>query len=54
MGRPHIENPKAQIIQIRVDKETLEKLDLCAKKHNTNRSEIVRQGIDKVYNELKK
>lgn len=53
-GRPHKENPKDTRIQIRLDKETLEKLDKCAEKKNTTRSGVIREGIDLVNEELKK
>lgn len=45
MGRPPIENPKSERLQVRVDKETIETLDSCAQAKRTNRSEIVREGI---------
>lgn len=54
MGRPPIENPKDTRIQIRLDKETLDKLDECAKINDTNRSDIIRKGIDLVYAESTK
>ena len=53
-GRPPKENPKDTRIQIRLDKQTLEKLDVCAEHKKSNRSEIIRQGIDLVYAETKK
>lgn len=53
-GRPRKDNPKDTRIQIRLDKETLEKLDKCAEKKNTTRSEVIREGIDLVNEELKK
>lgn len=53
-GRPPKENPKDTRIQIRLDKETLSKLDVCAESRKTNRSEIIRKGIDLVYSETKK
>ncbi|MCL2462535.1 MAG: ribbon-helix-helix domain-containing protein [Defluviitaleaceae bacterium] len=43
---PHPENPKDTMLRIRVDKITLKKLDNTAEKTNSNRSEVVRQGID--------
>lgn len=43
-GRP-TESRKDIKLQIRVDKQTLEELDECAKQDNSNRSEIVRKGI---------
>ncbi|MDE7230438.1 MAG: ribbon-helix-helix protein, CopG family [Oscillospiraceae bacterium] len=47
-GRPPKENPKDTRIQIRLDKETLDKLDECAEREQTSRSEIIRRGIDLV------
>lgn len=43
---PHPENPKDTMLRVRVDKITLEKLDNSAKKLNSTRSDVVRQGID--------
>ena len=51
--KTHKENSKNYMLRVRIDNVTLEKLDNCASKKNTSRSEIVRQGIDKVNNELK-
>ncbi len=48
-GRPPKENPKDIRIQIRLDKEELQKLDECVKREASTRSEIVRKGIDMVY-----
>lgn len=53
-GRPHKDNPKDTRIQIRLDKETLKKLDTCAEKTNTTRSGVIREGIDLVNQKLKK
>lgn len=54
MGRPPSDNPKDTRIYIRIDKSTLNKLDECAVATKTTRSEIVRQGIDLVYDRLEK
>ena len=53
MGRPTL-SPKNTTIQIRVDESTLNKLDSCVRIEKTNRSDVVRKGIIKVYDELKK
>lgn len=53
-GRPLKENPKDTRIQIRLDKNILNKLDYCARRDNSNRSEVIRQGIDLVYAEMQK
>lgn len=54
MGRPPSEKPKDKTLRIRVDEDTLKKLDDCIQKLETNRSEVVRQGIDMVHDSLKK
>ncbi|MFC9710253.1 ribbon-helix-helix protein, CopG family [Paenibacillus sp. OK076] len=54
MGRPLSDNPKSETIKIRVDQEIMNKLDASAEKLNTNRSDIVRKGIEKIYDELQK
>ena len=54
MGRPLAENPKDKTLRIRVDKETLQKLDDCSQLLQSNWSEIVRKGIDLVHDSLKK
>ncbi|MFB5676640.1 ribbon-helix-helix domain-containing protein [Paenibacillus terreus] len=54
MGRPPSDNPKSEKIEIRVNQEIMSKLDAAARKLNTTRSDIVRKGIEKVYDELQK
>ncbi|MFD2330779.1 hypothetical protein ACFSR7_16120 [Cohnella sp. GCM10020058] len=54
MGRPPSDNPKSETIKIRMDQDTMKKLDASAVKLNTTRSDIVRKGIEKVYDELQK
>ncbi|AZS14405.1 ribbon-helix-helix protein, CopG family [Paenibacillus lutimineralis] len=54
MGRPPSDKPKSKTIEIRVDQETMSKLDASAEKLNTSRSAIVRKGIEKVYDDLQK
>jgi len=54
MGRPPSDKPKSKTIEIRVDQEIMIKLDASAEKLNTTRSDVVRKGIEKVYDELQK
>ncbi|WP_405170183.1 ribbon-helix-helix domain-containing protein [Paenibacillus sp. FSL H8-0280] len=54
MGRPKSDKPKSRTIEIRVDEEIMNKLDISAEKLNTNRSDIVRKGIEMIYDELQK
>ena len=48
------DNPKDTMIRVRMDKETVEKLDECAEVLNTTRSDVIRKGISKVHDEIKK
>ena len=54
-GRP-TDNKKDIKFQIRIDKQTLDELDECAKAEKSSRSEIIRKGIKlvKAENEKKK
>lgn len=47
MGRPIIGEPKDICIQLRLDKSTLEKLDVLCQKKNVSRSELMRNLIKK-------
>lgn len=49
MGQKIKDNPKDKLIQVRMDKETVEKLDCLVSEQNSNRSKIVRQGIEIQY-----
>lgn len=53
LGRP-TDSPKDTVLRLRIDKETLSKLEYCTKVLNSNKSETVRKGIEKMYDELKK
>lgn len=53
MGRP-TNNPKDEELKVRISREDKEKLEYCIKYSNKSKSEIVRNGIDMVYNDLKK
>lgn len=43
-GRP-TESPKDYMLRVRMDSDTLKKLDECCKKENLSRSEVVRASI---------
>ena len=51
MGRP-TGNPKNGIIKIRADEQTIEKLKVCSEKLGMTRSDIVRKGINDIYDSL--
>lgn len=52
-GRPVSDNAKDTMLRVRLDKETVEKLNFLSEKLNKSKSEIVRQGIDERYNKEK-
>ena len=53
-GRPVSQDPKRTMFRVRLDDSTLTKLDECAKVLETNRSEVVRKGIDAIHDRLPK
>ena len=52
-GRP-TDSPKTNRESFRLSNSDMEKLNFCVEKTGESKTEIVRKGIDKVYNELKK
>lgn len=54
MGQKLTDNPKNKLVQIRMDKETVEKLDHLVIEQNSDRSKIIRQGIEIQYEKRKK
>ena len=52
-GRPKSEKPKSTQLAVRLDNETLDKLDAVAKENSETRVETIRRGINKLYSELK-
>lgn len=53
-GQKIKDNPKDTRIQIRLDKEIIEKLDCLVAEQNSDRSKIIRQGIDIQYEQRNK
>ena len=55
IGRPLTGEARKDImLQIRVDKPTLDSIDECAEALSTSRSEIVRKGVELVKAQIKK
>lgn len=50
-GRPISDTPKDFMLRVRLDKNTLKKLDFCCEKMGLSRSEVVREGIRIQYDE---
>lgn len=42
------------MLRVKMDKDTLDKLDHCCALQDTNRSEFVRKSIQEKYDDLKK
>ena len=53
MGRP-TDNPKDISLRIRINSTTDEKLNVCSEKLNVTKSEVIRQGVDRIYDDLEK
>lgn len=52
-GRP-TDDPKNLNTRIRLSQTDINKLEYCCQETGKKKSEIIREGIDKVYTELKK
>lgn len=53
-GRPKSEKPKSTQLAVRLDNETLYKLDKVSEENSETRVQTIRRGIEKLYSELKK
>lgn len=51
MGRP-TDDPKTERLEIRISRQDIEKLDFCCEKVKKRRAEIIRMGIQKIFEEL--
>jgi len=50
-GRP-TDDPKNLSVRIRLSETDIEKLEFCSQKTGKTKAEIIREGIDKIYQEL--
>jgi len=53
MGRP-TDNPKDISLKVRLDQETSEKLDDCARVLEVSKAEVMRQGVHRIHDDLQK
>ena len=53
-GQKVKDDPINKLVHFRANKETLEKLDYVSEMTNASKSEVIRKGIEKQYEELKK
>lgn len=49
MGQKITDNPKNKRVEIRMDEDTVAKLDCLVAEQNSDRSKVVRQGIEIQY-----
>lgn len=52
-GRPPSEKPKDRGYRLRVSDEDLAKLDYCVKVLGLTKADVIRQGIDRMYDEAR-
>lgn len=53
-GTKLTDDPKDYMLRVRMDKKTVDKLDIICKNQEISRSEVVRNGIELQYQKLKK
>lgn len=54
MGQKLTDNPKDTTVRARMDSETVRKLDCLVSEQNSDRSKIIRQGIEIQYKQRNK
>ena len=54
MGRPKLDDPKTTCLTVKVDKETLAKINEMAEANSLTKGQVVRQGIECLYKHIKK
>lgn len=53
-GRPKSDNSKDTMLRVRIDEETVQKLDITSKELGITKSEVVRNGIENEYKKVRK
>ena len=53
-GRPKTDNPKGVQVSARMDAETIEKLEYCMKALDLTKAEVLRRGVEEVFQSIKK
>lgn len=52
-GRPKTGDSKDYMLRVRMDSQTVKKLDECCEAEGLSKSEVVRQGIDEIHGKIK-
>ena len=53
-GRPKSDRPKATQLGVRLTNEELSQLDQCVSHYQVTRAEVLRLGLKKLYEDMKK
>lgn len=53
-GRPPSDNPKDRGYRLRVSDDDLKKLDFCCKVFGLTKAEVIRQGLEEMYEKAQK
>lgn len=53
-GRPPSKDPKSYETRVRMTGTDVEKLDYCCKVFGLTKAEVIRQGIEKIYQKAQK
>lgn len=51
-GRPKIDNPRKNNTRIRMTDDEVKMLDYCSKQTGKTKTDVVIEGIQRIYNEL--
>lgn len=54
LGQKLTDKPKDTVVKARMDRETIEKLNTLVSEQNSDRSKVIRRGIEIQYEERKK
>ncbi len=53
-GRPKSDNKKDKMFRVRIDDETMQKLETVSRDQGITKSEVVRNGIESEYQKIKR
>ena len=54
LGKKLTDKPKDTVVKVRMDRETVEKLDTLVSEQDSDRSKVIRRGIEIQYENRKK
>lgn len=54
LGQKLTDKPKDTVVKARMDRDTVKKLDILVSEQKSDRSKVIRRGIEIQYKEIKK